>query len=122
MLGVHVSGFLCVTMCLTVHLCMGVHVSGLLCVTTKLRPIMLKNLPIMLLSIAQKNSPLCSKLCPRNSVMLMQYNVNFYMLQYKFNTLYTIFTVTLFICSYIAASGMLRYNLAMSGLVVYQKC
>ena len=36
----------------------------------RLRPIMLKNLPIMLLSIAQKNSPLCSKLCSCKRIML----------------------------------------------------
>ena len=34
------------------------------------RPIMLKNLPIMLLSTAQKYSPLCSKLCSSFLIML----------------------------------------------------
>ena len=61
----------------------------LMCAATdKLRPIMLKNLPIMLLSIAQKIAHYAQNYA--NKIQLCSCSIVLISVQYKFNTLDTI--------------------------------
>ena len=62
---------------------------------TRLEPIMLLKLPIMLLSSAPKSSLLCSKLCSANLIMLIG-TVKFNRIQFKilYSSLRSIYIVT----------------------------